>query len=468
MAISIHIVVIIIYAVLMVLLALYYNKREVTSGDDFIIAGHRLPLIVVIGTLTASWVGSGSLVGGASFVYQYGPLAAIFYFLGGPLGIIVMYFLAAKTRTLAKRTVPEMLEVRFGKTARLCSTIFILLTYLSVLSYQFISGGYVLNITTGIPEHIGSLLTVIFVIVLAATGGLFSVSYTDMFSALLIIFGFFLAVPFILIEVGGFSNLAANLPDSKFTWNGGLTPLQLVGYFLPLFIYIIGDQSMLQRFSASKTEQTARRSTIGFFIGVVTIYTLITFFVTTAIVLLPNIKPDTALIQIANNNLPVSVGALILAAFTALLITTANSFLLSMSGNIVYDLYERFKGKLPENKYLKFNRITVIAIGVFAYLMALFFTSVLKLSIFAYTMYAAAITPVILASFFWKKATTQGAVASILTGGCSTILIEITGNPIGGNTILLSLPLSVIALVCISLFTQNTTQPVPLDTTQVK
>lgn len=452
----------------MVLLALYYNKREVTTGDDFIIAGHRLPLIVVIGTLTASWVGSGSLVGGASFVYQYGPLAAIFYFLGGPLGIIVMYFLAAKTRALAKRTVPEMLEVRFGKTARLCSTIFILLTYLSVLSYQFISGGYVLNITTGIPEHIGSLLTVIFVIVLAATGGLFSVSYTDMFSALLIIFGFFLAVPFILTEVGGFSDLASNLPETKFTWNGGLTPLQLVGYFLPLFIYIIGDQSMLQRFSASKSEQTARRSTIGFFIGVVTIYSLITFFVTAAIVLLPNIKPDTALIQIANNSLPVSVGALILAAFTALLITTANSFLLSMSGNIVYDLYERFKGKLPERKYLKLNRISVIAIGILAYLMGTFFTSVLKLSIFAYTMYAAAVTPVILAGFFWKKATTQGAVASILTGGISTILIEIMGNPIGGNTILLSLPLSIIALVGVSLFTQNTTQPVSFDATQVK
>ncbi len=446
----------------MILLALYYNKREVNSGDDFIIAGHRLPLIVVIGTLTASWVGSGSLVGGASFVYQYGPLAAIFYFLGAPLGIIVMYFIAARTRALAKRTVPEMLEVRFGKSTRLFSTIFILLTYLSVLSYQFISGGYVLNITTGLPESIGSLLTVIFVIVLAATGGLFSVSYTDMFSALLIIVGFILAVPLILGEVGGISNLVSNLPAAKFTLSGGLTPLQLVGYFLPLFVYIIGDQSMLQRFSASKTEQGASRSTIGFFIGVVTVYSLITFFVTASIVLLPDIKPDTALIELANQSLPIPIGALILAAFTALLITTANSFLLSMSGNIVYDLYGQFKGKLPENKYLKFNRISVIVIGIIAYLIGTFFTSVLKLSIFAYTMYGAAVTPVILASFFWKRATSQGALTSIIVGGSSTILIEMIGNPVGGNTILLSLPLSIIALVGVSLLTKDNS--IPLST----
>ncbi|MBD1382965.1 sodium:solute symporter family protein [Bacillus sp. IB182487] len=447
----------------MVLLAIYFSKKEVNSGDDFIIAGHRLPLIVVIGTLTASWVGSGSLVGGASFVYQYGPLAAIFYFLGGPLGIIAMYFIAAKTRALAKRTVPEMLEVRFGKKTRLFSTIFILLTYISVLSYQFISGGYILHITTGIPEQLGSLLTVLFVIVLAATGGLFSVSYTDMFSALLIIFGFIIAVPFILVEVGGISTLVSNLPDTKFTVTGGLTPLQLIGYFLPLLVYIIGDQSMLQRFSASKTEQTARRSTIGFFIGVTTVYCLITFFVTASIVLLPNIKPDTALIEIANQSLPLPIGVLILAAFTALLVTTANSFLLSMSGNIVYDLYGQFKEKLPEEKYLNFNRVTVVVIGIIAYLMATFFTSVLELSIFAYTMYGASVTPVILAGFFWKKATPQGALASVITGGVSTILFEIVGNPIGGNTILLSLPISIIALVGVSLLTQKHSVPITTD-----
>ncbi|WP_240689049.1 sodium:solute symporter family protein [Ammoniphilus sp. YIM 78166] len=457
--------VIVIYALLMVIFAIYFSKREVKSGEDFMVAGHRLPLIVVIGTLTATWVGSGSLIGGAGFVYQKGPMAAAFYFLGAPLGILVMYFIAAKTRLLAKRTVPEMLEIRFGSLTRLLAAVFILITYISVLSYQFIAGGYILHITTGLPEQTGSFLTVLLVIVLACTGGLFSVSYTDVISAFIIVFGFILAIPFILSEVGGFTGLAASLPDQQSTWTGGLTLAQLIGYLLPMFIYIIGDQNLLQRFSASKDEKVAKKSTIGFFIGVLSIYSLITLLATSAIVLLPSIKPDTALIEIASQVLPLSVGSIILAAFTALLVTTANSFLLSMSGNAVYDLYGRFKGELNERQYLKISRIFVVLIGIVAYFLGTFFTSVLELSVFAFTMYGAALTPVILAGFFWKRATTAGAIACILTGGIATIIWQAMGKPFGWNAVLISLPLSILALVFVSLITGNKQNSYPTELT---
>lgn len=453
---SIQIVVILIYASFMLMLAVYFSKREVKSGEDFVIAGHRLPLIVVIGTLTTTWVGSGSLVGGAGFVYQYGPLAAIFFFAGGPLGIIVMYFIASRTRALAKRTVPEMLETRFGSLTRFFAAIFILITYISVLTNQFVSGGYILNITTGLPEHIGALLTVIFVIALAALGGLFSVSYTDFFSAIMIIFGLLIAIPFVLVEIGGISDFTSNLSETQLTLTGGLSTLQIIGYFLPLFVYIIGDQTLLQRFSASKDETTAKRSTIGFFLGVFIIYASITILVTASITLLPNLQnPDTALMALANHGLPSSLGAIILAAFTALLLTTASSFLLSIAGNVVYDLYVRFKGDIPQKDQLKINRISVIAIGLLAYTLGLVSTSVLELSIFAYAMYGTAITPVILAAFFWKRANKAGAIASIVTGGGSTIIWELMGKPMDWNSVLVSLPLSLIALIVFSLFSKK-------------
>ena len=174
------------------------------------VAGRRLPLIVLVGTLLATWVGSGTVVGGASFIYQYGPFAGIFNLIGGPIGVIVLYFIADKARLLKKYTVPEMLEIRYGSSTRLVASTFILLAYVGITAYQFTGGAYVLNITTGLPVEIGTIVIGVLVIFLATTGGLFSVAYTDFISSLLIVFGFFLGLPFVLSAVGGFQACLLN------------------------------------------------------------------------------------------------------------------------------------------------------------------------------------------------------------------------------------------------------------------
>jgi SSS family solute:Na+ symporter len=74
---------------------------------------------------------------------------------------------------------------------------------------------------------------------------------------------------------------------------------------------------------------------------------------------------------------------------------------------------------------------------------------------YSYTMYGAAITPALLAAFLWKRATAAGGVASILAGGAGTLLWELgLGKPLGWNSILFSLPLSLACLILVSLATQ--------------
>jgi len=67
------------------------------------------------------------------------------------------------------------------------------------------------------------------------------------------------------------------------------------------------------------------------------------------------------------------------------------------------------------------SRGMVVLLGLWALLQALRITSVLKMSLYAYTIYSAALTPVILAAFFWKRATAKGAVASIAAGTAVTV-----------------------------------------------
>lgn len=377
------------------------------------------------------------------------------YFAGGPIGIIILYFIAGKARLLEKTTLPEMLEIRYGSLTRLIATIFILLAYVGIAAYQFIGGGYILSITTGLSADAGTVIITIFVISLAVTGGLFSVAYTDFISSILIVFGLLLALPFLFPQVGGFSGLAANLPEQHLSWTGGLSIPQMVG-FLPTLLLILGDQNMYNRFSAARNENSARKSTIGFFFGNLIIVSLAILLATSAVVLFPGIPGDTSIFHIAAHGVPIPIGAVILAACIALVITTANSYLLSIAGNIVYDIYSKFKGDLSDRQHLRFSRITIVVIGLLAYSLGRFFPSVLELQMYAYTMYGAAITPVVLASFFWIRANTAGALASIITGGLATIFWEvILDKPMDWNSVLFSLPFSIIALIVFSLATNK-------------
>lgn len=454
---NIYLVAVVIYLVFMALIGVYFAKKSVKNSDDFMVAGRSLPLFVVMGTLLATFVGSGTVVGGASFIYQYGPFAAIFNLSGGIVGAIILYFIASKIRQIEIYTVPDLLERRFGKAALYISSVIIIFAFVGITAYQFTGGAYVLQLTTGIPLEIGAIIMCALVIFLTVSGGLFSVAYTDALSAILIIIGFLFGVPFALNAVGGFEGLSLSLPEMNKTWNGGLSFPQLLGFFLPLFLLVLGDQNMYQRFSAAKDPNVARKSTIGFFVGSVFVISLTIILATTSIVLFPEIKPDTAILSLAIDGVPLVVGLLILCSAVAFIITTATSYLLSASGNIVSDLIQRSsKSKLSESKLLWYNRLIVVVLGVLAYVLGQFFPSVLAIQMYSYTMYGASLTPAILATVLWKNATKAGVISSMLVGGSATMIWEIgLDRPLDWNSVLFALPLSVLTLIIVSLATRN-------------
>ncbi|KML44547.1 sodium:proline symporter [Cytobacillus firmus] len=450
----------------MALIGVYFAKKSVKNSDDFMVAGRSLPLFVVMGTLLATFVGSGTVVGGASFIYQYGPFAAIFNLSGGIVGAIILYFIASKIRQIEIYTVPDLLERRFGKAALYISSVIIIFAFVGITAYQFTGGAYVLQLTTGIPLEVGAIIMCALVIFLTVSGGLFSVAYSDALSAVLIIIGFLFGVPFALNAVGGFEGLALSLPEVNKTWNGGLSFPQLLGFFLPLFLLVLGDQNMYQRFSAAKDPDVARKSTIGFFVGNIFVISLTIILATTSIVLFPEIKPDTAILSLAIDGVPLVVGLLILCSAVAFIITTATSYLLSASGNIVSDLIQRSsKSKLSESKLLWYNRVIVVILGVLAYVLGQFFPSVLAIQMYSYTMYGASLTPAILATVLWKNATKAGVISSMIVGGSATMIWEIgLDRPLDWNSVLFALPLSVLTLIIVSLATRNKSVTTDLTT----
>src|ERR1700749_916164 len=150
---------------------------KVKTKADYLVAGRSLPAFVLVFTLLSSWIGSGSLLGGAENAYKHG-FVAVWQGGGGWGGLLLMYFIAPRGRKVAQFTIPDLLETRYNQTARVLGVIAILLTYTAITSYQFIGGGDILHLIFPqvITPILGRYIMAAFVIVFTAIAGMSSVA----------------------------------------------------------------------------------------------------------------------------------------------------------------------------------------------------------------------------------------------------------------------------------------------------
>ena len=105
---------------------------------------------------------------------------------------------------------------------------------------------------------------------------------------------------------------------------------------------------------------------------------------------------------------------------------------------------------------MKFTKITIILLGIIAFVIGKYFPSILAMQMYSDTMYGAAITPAFLAAILWKRATKFGGLFSIITGGGMTLIWELVLNrPMGWNSILVTAPSAIFVLIFVSLLTKK-------------
>ena len=453
-----YIVAISAYLVLLTIFGLIVARKKVKTSDDMVTGGHRIPFIILVGTLLATWCGGGGITGSASVVYTGGPWVGLITFAAPPIGIILLYFIAGKVRKSNQVTVPEIMGARYGKAASIIAALCVMLAYVGVLATQLKAAADIIVLlcaSSGIEISHGLALTICTALIAIITvgGGLVSVAYSDAISALLMIGGFFLAIPFL---IGVANSQGATLPPEKMTITGGMSGWELLGYFLPSLALMLGDQNMLQRFASAKNSDEAKKSNIGMFIGEILVIISIVLVVTQAAKLYPTLDvPSNVIFQVAVDYLPLAFGALVMCACMAFIVTTADSYLLSSATNLTNDIYVKYIRKDATDKQkMLVLRGTIIVFSFIAVALTLYFPTVLSLQMTAYTMYGAAITPAILFALFSKKVTPAGGMAGILVGGLVTIIWTLMGTPYGIQCAIVAVPASVIAILIVSAVTR--------------
>ena len=427
----------------------------VRSQADFLVAGRKLPWPVLVFTLLSSWIGAGSLFAGAENAYSNG-FAALWQPAGGWLGLLVIFFVAGRARRFAQFTVPDLLEARFNSTARVMATVAIVISYTMITSYQFKAGGDIVHlIFPSVDRLTGMYVIAAFVIVFTAAAGMASIAYLDLLIGGLVTVIVVIAVPMLLISGGGWAQVRANLPATHFEVLGNLSVAQALGYLLPTMLLLVGNQGMYQKFFSARSERDARFAVGGWIVGTVLLETLLVTLAVIGSARFHTESPREIIPLTARQGLPAWAGAVLLGGIFAKVISTANNYLFSPATNLIHDVYARFVHKnASERANLIASRIIVVALGVFALLQATRFESILAAALYAYTVYGAAVTPVVMSVFFWKRATAAAAVSSIVLGTVVTVGWKLMGYDLD-YAVYPALAASAISLVAVSLLTRK-------------
>ena len=460
-----------------------YKSRQVKTQADFSVAGRTLSPWVLVCTMLAAWIGTGSIVGNAGKTYESG-LAAVIIPLGSVIGMILLTRVAPRARSYEVYSVPEIIGSRYGTTARLLAVVSLVIAYMVIVSYQFNAGGAVLHVIltdksgeSFLPLPWATVIAAAFIVTYTILAGLMSLAYTDIVTGLIITGSLIVAFPILWGQAGGWQGIADRFaqmgkPEHMKAW-GVFSKAEIVNFVLPVFLLIMGDANQYQRFFASKSVKGAKSAVTFMIFAVLVIESLIILEAWVASSLIPDAAfGKYVLIYAAKNLMPTMLGLFFLITIVGIIISTADSFLLIPSTSVIRDIYlNHINPKASEKRIVFLSRMLVLAFGVIAYLVSLAFaksTTIFEKAMYAYTIYGVAITPCLVGALFWKRATGVGAICSIVCGTATALTwseLQARGLLPGWTTeldaVLPAITISVAALILGSLLSKTSDRRIP-------
>ncbi len=415
---------IIIYLVLICGLTIYLSKR-VKSSEDYFLAGRTLPWYVVGLGLASTGIGGGAVIGFPGAFYAIG-IDWYFMSIGAIVAeLIVVLFIAEKLRAMNSYTVPEMIEMRFDRKARIAAAVLIIVGDIAMICSQILAFSGTLSGFLGLNQEVGSIVGTVIFIVTTMFGGLIGVAITDAIQAVFLLGGITIVGSLVFAKAGGFSQWST-LPLNYTKPLATLPKITIFGNVVSLMGVFLGSQSQfVSRINAARTPKDAKKATYIHLGTVILLLGIVMPLVgySAHFLLGPGISSGEVMGQVIANVLPSWAGALYVAIIIGAILTTVNSLLISVSMNVVKDLLETSfpeKGFI-EKDLLKWGRIATIGIGILAYVMTKAMPNLINSLVFAFSMVTLMCIP-LYGGLLWKRPGARGGFWSIILGGGATVI----------------------------------------------
>jgi SSS family solute:Na+ symporter len=399
--------------------------RRTNRADDFFVAGRKGRTWVITGSLLATIVGSSATLGMAGLGYSRG-LTGAWWLLVGTVGLIFLgLFFAKKVRKFGLYTLPELIEKQYDRRVAMVASVLIVIAWIALIAAQINATGTIMGIL-GIGD--ATLWKIVFTAIFISytiIGGQYAIIRTDTLQSIIILGGIFAGLAILLAHIGGLESLQNSLSQDMFCFpvssqfsGADLTSLLLVVGLT----YVVGPDMYSRLFCANndKTARTAVFSTATLLIPVALAVTTIGM---GAAALFPQIAPEEALPIVIKELFSPLASGIVLAALLCAVMSSADTTLLSAGTILTIDIIGRFRPATEQSNILPRSRLTIVALGICALVVALALKGIIASMLFAYTLYTAGVIVPVIAGFFRKRlhVTTPGAIAAMVGGGAAGI-----------------------------------------------
>lgn len=424
-------IVVIIYLVILLGIGCWISfVKKKDKNENLFLAQHSLKWTSIGLNMWGTNVGPSMLIASASIGYTTGIVAGNFSWYAFIFILLLAAVFAPKYLGAKVSTLPEFMGKRFGDKTRNILAWYTLITILiSWLSLGLFAGGILVNQLLDIPMWQSIIAMILFATFFAASGGLKTIAYTNVFQMILLI-GVSLTLTVIGIEkVGGLSSLYHKVPahywnlflsshDKNYPWMAIILGYPVMGVW-----FWCTEQSMVQSVLGAKNLEQGQLG--ANFIGWLKILDVPLFIIPGVLcfILFPHLKnPDEAYLVMVTNLFPQGMKGLIIVVLIAALVSNIGSSLNSVSTVFTMDIYvKKHKPDATTKEVINTGRWVTVICAVISVLIALAIDSIKGLNLFdvfqsVLGFLAPPMSVVFLFGVLWRK-TTQRAVNAILTWG---------------------------------------------------
>ena len=417
-----------------------WAATRVHNTKDFAVAGRSLPLPIVTATVFATWFGAEAVFGVSAQFVKNGLSGVVADPFGSSLCLVIAgLFFAKKLYKLNILTVGDFYRMRYNRTVEVITSLCIVGSYLGWVSAQIKAMGLIFSVITNgaVSPELGMIIGAAIVLTYTTFGGMFSVAILDFVQMTVSMGGLLFIAWMVSGMTGGAGAVIEHAAQAgKFEFFPPPDPwmwLTFIGAFLTMMLGSLPQQDVFQRVTSAKS---AKIAIIGSLLGasIYFCFTFVPMFIAYSATLIDPrlftelLEKDSQLIlpTLVLQHMPLFAQILFFGAVLSAIMSCSSATLLAPSVMFAENIVKGYFPHLSDRKLLWIMRITIVSFAAIVLLFALNSkSSIFHMVESAYKItLAGAFIPLVVGAF-WKRATTQGALAATLGGLISWILVEL-------------------------------------------
>ena len=419
--------------IILIGVGIWVAKRTKTT-EDFMVAGRNIGIWRFTAAMAACVIGGSLTMGSSTLAYNFG-VGAIW--LGGICAVsifLMSLFLRTKLADMRILSAAEGFGIFYGPFARVLSALVMMIYMFMVGVVQVVAVGTIMNIMFGWSTQVSMLIGGVVVLAYIVIGGMWAVTYTDIFQFLIMTVGVIILCPILAIHgVGGIGAFIEQAPATHLDITN-LGAAKIVAYILLYTPGFLVGQDIWQRAFTAKDPKTARKGTAlaALYIFIYTVALIIIGIC--LVIVMPGLEnPDLAFATATTTFTPVGVRGVIMAAALAAIMSTASSEIMGTATVAFNDLIRNAKPDISEKKGILITRIIAIIVGCLAIICALWIQSVLVALDVAYAFISGCIFIPLVFAFLLKKVSAKAGLLSLL-GSFVTVVIFLIKDGLTATT----------------------------------